>query len=556
MVMGKWIVCSAWPYINAVPHLGTFIHLLTADVYSRFLRLMGEEVVSVSGSDEHGTPIEVEAIKRGIEPKELTDENHKIVLKLLSDYYIELDNYTRTESPVHINFVREFYKKIERNGYIYTKKSLQLYCENCSRFLPDRFVEGVCPYCSYLNARGDQCDNCGRLLEPVMLGEPRCVICGSKPVEKETIHWYFDLPALKDELEKYIRSNKQFPENARNFSFQWIKEGLRERALTRDNKWGIPAPFEGAEGKTIYVWMEAVLGYLSAVLEYGLKKGDRRFFEKFWKDPNTKTVFFIGKDNIPFHTIVFPALLMASKEGYVLPWQVSSTEFILFEGMKFSKSRKIGIWMDEAKDIAPPEYWRFILMSIRPETKDANFTWKEFDDIVNNDLNDVIGNFIHRALSFVHKYFDGVVPKSEKPSKEDEVLRNDVLSLTRQFVDHMYKFRIRQAIRMVVDVARKGNEYISLRRPWEAIKTGDDAQAKSVIYNSVQTVAHLGIIMQPFMPESSKRLFQMLNYKEEVRYINKWEIVKPGTKIQIPTPLFRKIKLPKSKITPQRERMS
>lgn len=547
--MGKWIVCSAWPYINAVPHLGTFIHLLTADVYSRFLRLMGEEVISVSGSDEHGTPIEVEAIKRGMEPKKLTDQNHKIMLELLSDYHVELDNYTRTESPIHVEFVREFYKRIEKNGYVYTKKSLQLYCENCSRFLPDRFVEGICPYCHYPNARGDQCDGCGRLLEPVMLKEPRCVICGNKPVEKETVHWYFDLPALKNELEKYIKGNKQFPENARNFSLQWIKEGLKERALTRDNKWGIPAPFKGAEGKTIYVWMEAVLGYLSAVLEYAIKRGERDLFDKFWKDPATKTVFFIGKDNIPFHTIVFPALLMASKEGYVLPWQVSSTEFILFEGMKFSKSRKIGIWMDEAKDIAPPEYWRFILMSIRPETKDANFTWKDFNDIVNNDLNDVIGNFIHRALSFVHRYFDGVLPKEERPDEEDERLKNDVLSLVHQFVNHMYKFRIRQATRIVVDIARKGNEYISLRKPWEAIKSGNGTLARNTIYNSVQTVAHLGIVMQPFMPESSKKLFQMLNYEGEIKYTETWEIIKPGTKIRIPVPLFHKVKLPKNKLT-------
>ncbi len=546
--MGKWIVCSAWPYINTIPHLGTFIHLLTADVYSRFLRLMGEEVVSVSGSDEHGTPIEVEAIKRGISPKELTDQNHAIILKLLSEYCIELDNYTRTESPVHVDFVRKFYKRLEENGYVYTKKSLQLFCRNCSRFLPDRFVEGECPYCNYPNARGDQCDNCGRLLEPVMLKNPRCVICGNTPVEKETFHWYFDLPSLKGELEKYIMNNEQLPENARNFSLQWIKEGLKERALTRDNKWGIPAPFEGAKGKTIYVWMEAVLGYLSAVLEYGLKRGQPEIFEKFWKDPSTKTVFFIGKDNIPFHTIVFPALLMASKEGYVLPWQVSSTEFILFEGMKFSKSRRIGIWMDEAKEIADPEYWRFILMSIRPETKDANFTWKEFDNIVNNDLNDVIGNFIHRALTFVNKYYTGIVPRPRNFRKEDKKFIDDVLSLVERFKDSMYEFKIRYSTRIVVEIARKGNEYVSTKKPWETIKK-DNTDTMNSIYNCIQTVAHLGIVMQPFMPISSRKLFKILGQEDEVKYTKDWEIVRPGTRIKLPTPLFHKIKLPKNKIT-------
>lgn len=546
MTMGKWIVCSAWPYINAIPHLGTFIHLITADVYTRFLRLMGEEVISVSGSDEHGTPIEVEAIKKGVEPRELTNKNHEIMVKLLADYHVKLDNYTRTESPVHIDFVREFYKKIERNGYVHVKRSLQLFCEKCSRFLPDRFVEGVCPHCGYQNARGDQCENCGKLLEPTMLKNPKCAVCGSTPIEKETTHWYFDLPAFREELERYILSNRQLPENAKNFSLQWIKEGLKERALTRDNKWGIPAPFVGAEGKTIYVWMEAVLGYLSAVLEYGLNRGDRSLFEKFWKDPNTRTVFFIGKDNIPFHTVILPALLMASKEGYILPWQVSSTEFILFEGMKFSKSKKVGIWMDEAKSIAPPEYWRFVLMSIRPETKDANFTWEELDNIVNGDLNDTIGNFIHRTLSFVHKYFNGVLPEPGRLSREDETFKNDVISLIHEFVDNMYRFKIKQATRIIVEVARKGDEYISLMKPWETIKT-DATSAKNVIYNAVQAVAHLGIILYPFMPASSKKLLQMLNYEGEVKYTDEWEVIKPGSKIREPTPLFHKIKVPRER---------
>jgi len=541
--LGKWIICSAWPYINAIPHLGTFIHLLTADVYSRFLKLMGEEVISVSGSDEHGTPIEVEAIKQNISPKELTDRNHKIMLELLDVYGIELSNYTRTESKVHIEFVQEFYKKLEENGYIYTKKSTQLYCNFCKRFLPDRFVEGICPYCGYQNARGDQCDKCGRLLEPTMLKNPYCVICKNRPIKKETTHWYFDLPAFKDVIKKYIENNKQLPENARNFSLQWLKEGLKERAVTRDNKWGIPAPFRGAENKTIYVWMEAVLGYLSAVKELGIKVGDETLFDRFWKDPRTKTVFFIGKDNIPFHTIVFPALLLASGDNYVLPWQVSSTEFILFEGMKFSKSRGIGVWMDEAKNIADPEYWRFVLMAIRPEVKDSNFTWKEFKQIINNDLNDVLGNFVHRSLSFTYKYMKGIVPKPNDIDLDDNNFAKTVMDLREKYVNCMYNFRIREATRLVIETARRGNEYLSKKRPWEALSSKN---VSTVIYNVIQTSAHLALMLYPFMPKASTTILSILNLRDlyqKPRFIRKWEIVKPGTKIEKPFPVFRKINL-------------
>ena len=259
--LGKWLVCAAWPYINAIPHLGTLIgSVLSADVFARYLRLKGEDVVYVSGSDEHGTPIEVEAIRRNISPKEYTDKMHEIVSDLFKKWGISFDNYTRTENPIHIEFVRGIYKKIEKNGYVFTKIQQLPYCPNCKRFLPDRFVEGVCPYCGYEKARGDQCDNCGRLLEPIQLVNSHCVICGATPEIRETKHWFFNLSAFQDKLKEYIENNKNLPDNAKNFSLQLIKEGLKPRSLTRDNKWGIPAPFEGAKDKTIYVWMEAVLG--------------------------------------------------------------------------------------------------------------------------------------------------------------------------------------------------------------------------------------------------------------------------------------------------------
>jgi methionyl-tRNA synthetase len=543
-------VASAWPYINGTPHLGTFIHLLSADVYSRYLRLKGEEVVSVSGSDEHGTPIEVEAIKLGISPRELADTNHENVVSLLKRYRVDLDNYTRTESPAHIDFVQRFYTKVLENGYIYSEDVPLLYCPRDARFLPDRFVEGTCPYCGFEEARGDQCDNCGRLLEPTDLKAPRCTTCGTTPVIRESTHWFFDLPKLSADLRAYIDSNAQFPENARNFSNRWLEEGLRPRALTRDNKWGIPAPFPGSEGKTIYVWMEAVLGYVSAVEEWSKVHGGQEAFDKFWKSPDTKSVYFIGKDNIPFHTIILPALLMASKEGYVLPWQVSSTEFILFEGQRFSKSRHVGIWMDETLQIADPEYWRYVLMAIRPQSKDANFGWSELDRLVNSDLNDVVGNYVHRTLMFIKNNFDSTVPRPGPLGKEENELLDFLAGASRKYVQLMDAFDLKEASRQPVDLARRGNEYLSLREPWYQVKK-DRVAAATTLYVAAQATYSIALMLYPFMPMSSSSLCSMLNVggdplKLGLSRLGK-EALEPGHTIDVPRALFSKVKVPSEK---------
>ena len=260
--MGRWIVCAAWPYVNTLPHLGTFSHLLSADIFSRYLRLNGEEVVSVTGSDEHGTPIEVEAIKSKISPKKLTDKYHKAIVALLDKYHIRLDNYTRTENPTHIEFVQRFFMKVYDNGYIYSKEEKLPYCEECDRYLPDRFIEGECPNCGSDKARGDQCETCGRILDPLEIKNPKCFSCKGTPSFKKTTNWFFNLPRLSDKLRSYLDSNERLPDNAKNFSYKWLEEGLKPRTVTRDNKWGIPSPFPGSEGKTIYVWFEAVLGYV------------------------------------------------------------------------------------------------------------------------------------------------------------------------------------------------------------------------------------------------------------------------------------------------------
>ncbi|WP_455281516.1 methionine--tRNA ligase [[Eubacterium] cellulosolvens] len=543
--MGRWIVNSAWPYVNSVPHLGTFIHLLSADVYTRYLRLKGEDVIAVTGSDEHGTPIEVEALRKGINPKKLTDKYHNLILELLKKYSISFDNYSRTESPTHIQFSQSFYRKLYENNHI-TKKTVELpYCDKCSRFLPDRFVEGKCPYCEFESARGDQCDNCGRVLDPTELIDWHCVFCGSKPTIQPSTHWFFELPRFEKDIKNYLINNEQLPENAKNFSLRWIQEGLKPRALTRDNKWGVPSPFPGSEGKTIYVWMEAVLGYLSASIEFSENKGNPDLWKEYWKDKQTKNVHFIGKDNIPFHTIIFPALLIASEENYVLPWQVSSTEFILYEGQgKFSKSRRIGVWMDEALEVAEPEYWRYVLISIRPEMKDANFTWREFERHINTELNDILGNFVHRTLTFVKSNFESRIPEVKDISEQDKEIIAIWKNVPSKVGDLMDRFRLKEALFAVVDLARSGNEYMSRKEPWHLIKNDEQAAANTINVCS-QLVRNLAIILYPFLPRTSQLIWKQLALEEDVstqNWFNAGEMQLPsGHKIGKPKPLFHKV---------------
>lgn len=541
----KWIVCSAWPYVNTVPHLGTFVHLLSADIYSRYLRARGCDVVSVSGSDEHGTPIEVEALREGITPRQLTDQYHNLICDLLRKYRIDLSNYTRTESPVHVRFTQDFYRKLYDNGHIISQEVLQLYCSTCGRFLPDRFVEGTCPHCGFDSARGDQCDSCGRVLEPIELQEPRCVFCGSRPVQRTSTHWFLDLPKFAKKIEAYIDSNKQLPENARNFSKRWLQEGLKLRALTRDNKWGIPAPFPGAEEKTIYVWLEAVLGYVSATKEWAERQGNVDLWKDYWMGHETKNLHFIGKDNIPFHTIILPALLMASGKPYVLPWQISSTEFILFEGQKFSKSRRIGIWMDEALEIAEADYWRFVLAAIRPEGKDTDFTWAEFEGLVNSVLNDVIGNYVHRTLTFITNNFHGIVPEPSVMDELDSAFRLKIASCVESVSQHMDNFKIRDGLNSIVEFIRSGNQFLSTKEPWHSIEQ-DPSKAKTTLYLAVQAVRSVAILLTPFMPATSERIWAQLALSCNV-HDQSWGsagelLIQPGHKIGNVAPLLHKVK--------------
>jgi len=542
--MPKHVVTSAWPYVNNIPHLGTMIgSLLSGDVFARFLRLMGEDVLYVSGSDEHGTPIEVEARKKGVPPEELVNKMHEYVKKIIKEWNLEYDNYTRTHNPVHIDFVRSFMMDIYNNGYITKKKDVLPYCEHDKIFLPDRFIEGTCPYCGYDKARGDQCENCGRILHPSELINPRCVFCGRRPIYKETEHWFFDLSKTKDKLMSWLERNDKLPSNVRNYTLNWLKEGLKERAVTRDNSWGIPAPFPGAENKTIYVWFDALLGYISAVKEYYLGKGSPEEFEKTWLNPETKTYFFIGKDNIPFHSIIFPAMLIASGKPYPLPYVISATEYLLFQEEKFSKSRGIGVFADEALEILPADYWRFALIKMRPEQRDISFTWSEFYRIVNTELNDDIGNFIHRSLSFLWSRYNGVVPEPGPLGEADSEMVKEIEKTADSVIELMYSVRLKDALNEIVELARKANQYFNQKAPWESFKS-NRKDCDTTIYVSVNITRTLAILLNPFIPSSSRRILTMLNLGDikpgDYREAGKLAI-KPGHRISKPEPIFQKL---------------
>jgi len=555
--LGKVLVACGWPYVNYVPHLGTLVQVLSADVVARYYRLKGEDVVMVSGSDEHGTPIEVEAVRLGISPKQLTDKNHAKVVELFKKWGFSFNNYTRTENPVHKEFVQNHLMKIYNNGYIFVQETEMPYCKKCGRFLPDRYVEGKCPYCSHEHARGDQCDACGRLLEPTLLIEPYCVICKSKPAIKRTKHWYFDLSKFSEKLRDYISSNEQLASNTRNFSLSFIKEGLKPRAVTRDVEWGILAPFPEAENKTIYVWVEAVLGYVSATIEYFKNCGEPEKWREYWFNKDAKTLFFIGKDNIPFHTIIFPALLLGSHENYSLPWNVSATEFLQFKGEAFSKSRRIGVFIDEVLELFPADYWRYFLAATRPETRDTNFSWKLFIEKVNADLNDTLGNFIHRTLKFINSQFDSEVPKPRDLSEDDE----HVLKALEERVETMAKeiedCRLQSAANDVVSISRMGNQYLNEMEPWNVIKKDRD-EAANTIYVAAQIVKTLALVSAPFIPFAAEELWRILNLPGSVHEQEWDEALKPlpaNHKIGEATPLFRKIEDTSEKLVEMLERV-
>ncbi len=519
----KILVTSALPYANGPIHLG---HLsgayLPADIYVRYKRLNGDDVIYICGSDEHGVPITISADKEKVSPKVIIDRYHEANKKAFERFGMSFDNYSRTSLLIHHETAKEFFIEFHKRGLFTEKKSLQFYDDTAKMFLPDRYVEGTCPKCGNEEARSDECENCGALYDPSELKNPKSKISGSTPVLKETKHYYFPLGKYQTELEKFVDDMNQkfgWKENVLQYCRGWFKDGLKERAITRDLDWGIKVPVDGADGKVIYVWFEAVLGYISSTKELSLKRNEPDLWKKYWMDKNTKYIAFIGKDNVVFHTIIFPAILMAwnemGKEQYCLPQNVPANEFLNFEGKKFSKSRKWGIDVDEFLDLFPPDLLRYALAANLPETRDTDFYWKEFQLRNNSELADILGNFINRVFTFVFKHFEGKVPSVGKLEKIDEDMQKEISEYPGRVAQLFETYKIRDGVNEIMNLARDGNKYFNDSEPWKTIKS-DRTKCGTTLNICLQTIYTLAELFAPVLPFSSEKIFNMLNSKPVV----------------------------------------
>ena len=538
-------VTAALPYANGGVHIGHLAGVyVPADIYVRYLRLKKQEVIFIGGSDEHGVPITLRAKKEGITPQDVVDRYHSMIKKSFEDFGISFDIYSRTTSEVHHKFAADFFKKLYEEGKLLEKTSQQLYDEEAKQFLADRYIMGTCPHCGNPDAYGDQCEKCGRDLSPTELLNPRSTISGSQPVLKDTKNWYLPLNDYQQWLEQWIlQEHKEWRPNVYGQCKSWLDMDLQPRAMTRDLDWGIPVPVEGAEGKVLYVWFDAPIGYISNTKELCDNEPEKwGSWEKWWKDNDTRLIHFIGKDNIVFHCIVFPSMLKAHG-GYILPDNVPSNEFLNLENDKISTSRNWAVWLHEYLEDMPgkQDVLRYVLTANAPETKDNNFTWKDFQDRNNNELVAVYGNFVNRALQLTKKYWDKVVPSCGTLTDIDRNTLEEFKDV-KQNVEHLLEtFKFREAQKEAMNLARIGNKYIADCEPWKVAKT-DMKRVETILNISLQLVANLAIAFEPFLPFSSARLRRMLNIDHfEWEQLGSTDLLTPGHVLGEPELLFEKI---------------
>jgi methionyl-tRNA synthetase len=514
----KILVTSALPYANGPLHLG---HLsgayLPADIYVRYKRLNGDDIIYICGSDEHGVPITISADKENVSPQVIIDRYHKMNYDAFIKFGMSFDNYSRTSLPIHHETAKEFFLEYYNKRLLKEKKTLQFYDEKNDMFLPDRYVEGTCPNCGSEEARSDECENCGNLYEPSELKNPKSKISGETPILKETSHHYFPLGEFQPELEKYIdEMNEKYgwKENVLQYCRGWFKDGLKDRAVTRDLDWGVKVPLDGAEGKVLYVWFEAVLGYISSTKEYSQKIGKPDLWKEYWQDENTKYVAFIGKDNVVFHCIVFPAMLKAWNSGenvkYCLPQNVPANEFLNFEGKKFSKSRNWGIDVIDFLKIFPADSLRYTLAANLPENRDTDFQWKEFQAKNNSELAAIFGNFINRTFTFAHKHFDGRVPPKGELNEMDKEMIKTVSEYPQKISEYFERYKLKEGTNEIMNLARAGNKYFNDSEPWKTVKS-DKEKCATTINICLQTIYTLAELFEPVVPFSSTKIFKMLN---------------------------------------------
>jgi len=542
--MEKIFIGVAWPYVSGYRHLGHVAGFgVPCDIFARYHRLKGNDVLMVSGSDMHGTPITVKAEQEQKTPSEVAFFYHDILKSNLERLAFSYDLYTTTETNNHKQVVQDVFLTMYKRGFIYKEKAKQLFCANCDRFLPDRYVEGTCPFCKFDNARGDQCDECGRQIDPLELIEPRCKICREKPEVRESEHFFLDLPKFRAKLEEYAESGKgRWRPNVYQFTRNLLDETLRGRAITRDILWGIPVPLPGYEHKVIYVWFDAVIGYFSATKEWAASKGTPDAWRDWWEDKDVKSFYFIGKDNIVFHTVIWPAILMGFGEGRLnLPYDVVSTEFLTMEGRQFSGSRNYAIWLPDYLERYDPDPLRFYLTVNSPEVRDSDFSWAEFVRRNNDELVAKWGNFVNRVLSFTHRNFEGRVPKAGALPAEDNELLAKVDAAFGAVGGLIAARRFKDSIKELMALWDVANVWIDRAEPWKVIKA-DRERAATTLFTAFQAIAGMKTLAVPYMPTTSQKCHELLGLAGEAAK-GKWQRdpVPAGHPFPKPAPLFKKL---------------
>ncbi|MCG9971240.1 methionine--tRNA ligase [Christiangramia crocea] len=526
----RFTITAALPYTNGPIHIGHLAGVyVPADIYSRFLRMQGHDVAFVCGSDEHGVPITIKAKKEGVSPQDVVDKYDAIIKKSFEEFGVSFDNYSRTSGKTHHETASAFFKKMFEDGKFIEETTKQLYDAEAGQFLADRFVTGTCPKCGNEEAYGDQCESCGTSLNATDLINPKSTLTGAVPTLKETRHWFLPLDQYEDWLKEWILKGHKadWKSNVYGQVKSWIDDGLRPRAVTRDLDWGIPVPVEGGEGKVLYVWFDAPIGYISSTKEWAAREG--KDWEPYWKDENTKLIHFIGKDNIVFHCIIFPVMLKAHGD-YILPENVPANEFLNLEGKKLSTSKNWAVWLHEYLEDFPEQQdvLRYVLTANAPETKDNDFTWKDFQARNNNELVAIFGNFINRVVVLTNKYYNGIVPQPGEYSEVDRKTIEELKAYPSVIASSIEKYRFREAQGELMNLARLGNKYLADEEPWKLIKT-DQERVKTIMYVALQIASALSIISEPFLPFTSEKLKRMLNQTEEASGATpEWDII--GTK--------------------------
>ena len=528
-------ITSALPYANGPIHLG---HLrstyVPADIYARYNRMNDCDVLFVCATDEHGTPIAVRAEATGKSPKEIADEYHKIIKDDLDSCNISFDYFSRTTDPVHYELSQKFFLKLYKKGYIYEKMIKQPYCHECERFLPDRYVEGTCPYCKG-EARGDHCEVCGRHLEPTQIEEPACLICNSSPEIKESKHYFFKLSHFQEYVGEWINENKELPPNVRNYALQWIKDGLKDWILTRDMEWGIPVPLEDAEGKVLYVWVDALIGYLSSAMLWSRKEN------KPWKDYwNDRAIHFIGKDIIYHHSIFWPAMLKGY--GCKPPSNIVAGEYLSLEGKKMSTSKNWVIWASEFLEKFDSDILRYYLIVNAPLTRDTDFSWNDFQRRVNDELADVLGNFLHRTFSFTGRFFNSEIPEPAEFDDYDKEFEDRIAEIPEIVSGFIEQFKFREGLIEIIRLAKFANKYFNDKEPWKAVKEKPD-EAANCLYLCSQLAKTFSVILTPYIPVKAPQIMEIMNLHgfETSKWESAAEFIPAGHKINKAKPLFSKI---------------